>query len=211
MPVLRVVGETALSVISERLAAFRARTTKRVYFGWWVSIAGAFNMFVSSGPTFQASSVFFKAIEDEFGWSRALISGVASFGRFGGAMLGPIEGFMTDRFGSGKMVLIGFTLGGAGMIFFSQIQGPLQYYFCVLPAFTWVQHGRLRAVDDIGQLVDDQQPSDGHVDRDRRQQHRRLDGAADCLGCCRIRMATDGDGNRNHRHHSRAIRRVHHR
>ena len=129
MPVLRVVGETALSVISERLAAFRARTTKRVYFGWWVSIAGAFNMFVSSGPTFQASSVFFKAIEDEFGWSRALISGVASFGRFGGAMLGPIEGFMTDRFGSGKMVLIGFTLGGAGMIFFSQIQGPLQYYF----------------------------------------------------------------------------------
>ena len=116
-------------MIQQRLAAVRARTTRRVYFGWWVSIAGAFNMFLSSGPTFQASSVFFKAIEDEFGWSRALISGVASFGRFGGAMLGPVEGFLTDRFGSGKMVLIGFTLGGAGLIFFSQIQGPLQYYF----------------------------------------------------------------------------------
>ncbi len=103
--------------------------TRRVYFGWWVSIAGAFNMFLSSGPTFQASSVFFKAIEDEFGWSRALISGVASFGRFGGAMLGPVEGFLTDRFGSGKMVLIGFTLGGVGLIFFSLIQGPVQYYF----------------------------------------------------------------------------------
>ena len=107
----------------------RARTTRRVYFGWWVSITGAFNMLLSSGPTFQASSVLFKAIEDEFGWSRALISGVASFGRFGGAMLGPVEGFLTDRFGSGKMVLIGFTLGGAGLIFFSQIQGALQYYF----------------------------------------------------------------------------------
>ena len=116
-------------MIQQRLAAVRARTTRRVYFGWWVSIAGAFNMFLSSGPTFQASSVFFKAIEDEFGWSRALISGVASFGRFGGAMLGPVEGFLTDRFGSGKMVLIGFTLGGAGLIFFSQIQGPWQYYF----------------------------------------------------------------------------------
>ena len=94
-----------------------------------MSIAGAFNMLVSSGPTFQASSVLFKAIEDEFGWSRALISGVASFGRFGGAMLGPVEGWLTDRFGSGKMVLFGFILGGIGLIMFSRIQGPLQYYF----------------------------------------------------------------------------------
>ena len=116
-------------MIQQRLAAVRARTTRRIYFGWWVSVAGAFNMFLSSGPTFQASSVFFKAIEDEFGWSRALISGVASFGRFGGAMIGPLEGYLTDRFGSGKMVFIGFILGGAGLIFFSRIQGPLQYYF----------------------------------------------------------------------------------
>ena len=116
-------------MIQQRLAAVRARTIGRVYHGWWVSLAGAFNMVLSSGPTYQASSVLFKAIEDEFGWSRALISGVASFGRFGGAMLGPVEGFLTDRFGSGKMVLVGFIMGGVGLIFFSQIQGALQYYF----------------------------------------------------------------------------------
>ncbi|MYF79717.1 MAG: MFS transporter, partial [Chloroflexi bacterium] len=73
--------------------------------------------------------MLFKAIEDECGWARALISGVASFGRFGGAMLGPVEGFLTDRFGSGKMVLVGFTMGGVGLIAFSMIQGALQYYF----------------------------------------------------------------------------------
>ena len=107
-------------MIQERISAVRARTTGRVYHGWWVSLAGAFNMVLSSGPTYQASSVLFKAIEDEFGWSRALISGVASFGRFGGAMLGPVEGFLTDRFGSGKMVLVGFTMGGVGLIAFSR-------------------------------------------------------------------------------------------
>ena len=116
-------------MIQERISAVRARTTRRVYRGWWVSLAGAFNMVLSSGPTYQASSVLFKAIEDEFGWSRALISGVASFGRFGGAMLGPVEGFLTDRFGSGKMVLVGFMMGGTGLILFSFIQGALQYYF----------------------------------------------------------------------------------
>ena len=85
-------------------------------------------MLVSSGPTFQAASTLFRAIEDEFGWSRAVVTGVASFGRFGGALLGPVEGWMTDKFGTGKMVLIGFTLGGFGLIFYSQLQGPIQYY-----------------------------------------------------------------------------------
>ncbi len=106
----------------------RSRGLRRIYYGWWVAIAGAFNMFLSSGPTFQAASVLFKAIEDDFGWSRALISGVASFGRFGGALLGPVEGWMTDRFGAGKMILLGFIIGGSGLILLSRITGPVQYY-----------------------------------------------------------------------------------
>ena len=104
------------------------RRTKRVYYGWWVAISGAFNMVISSGPTFQASSVLFRAIEDEYGWSRAVITGVASFGRFGGAMLGPMEGWLTDKFGPAKMVLLGLTIGGAGLIFFSRIQSIPTYY-----------------------------------------------------------------------------------
>ena len=131
-----MTGGQVLTTIQQRLTAVRARTIGRVYRGWWVSLGGAFNMILSSGPTYQASSVLFKAIEDEFGWSRALISGVASFGRFGGAMLGPIEGWLTDRFGSGKMVLVGFTMGGTGLIFFSFIQGALQYYFAFF-FFRW--------------------------------------------------------------------------
>jgi MFS family permease len=100
----------------------------RVFYGWWVALAGAMNMIVSSGPTFQAASTLFRAIEDEFGWSRAVVTGVASFGRFGGALLGPLEGWLTDHFGTGKMVLVGFTIGGLGLIFYSQLQGPFQYY-----------------------------------------------------------------------------------
>ncbi len=72
------------------------KTKKKVFYGWWVSLAGGANMILSSGPTFQVTSTLFRAVEDEFGWSRALVSGVASFGRFGGALLGPLEGWMTD-------------------------------------------------------------------------------------------------------------------
>ena len=79
---------------------------KKINFGWIISITGGINGFISSGPTFFASSTIFRAVEDEFGWSRTLVSGVASFGRFGGALFGPIEGWLIDRFGVGKMVFI---------------------------------------------------------------------------------------------------------
>lgn len=85
-------------------------------------------MVISSGPTFQASSVLFKAAEDEFGWSRAASTGVASFGRFGGAMLGPVEGWLTDTFGAARMILLGFTIGGLGLIFLGQVESILTYY-----------------------------------------------------------------------------------
>ena len=103
-----------------------------VYYGWRVAGAGAANMFFSSGPTFQASSTIFDAVEEEFGWSRGLTTGVASFGRFGGAMLGPLEGMLTDRFGAARMVLVGFLIGGAGLILFSQVTGPVTYYLAFL-------------------------------------------------------------------------------
>lgn len=108
-----------------RAASTRIRKT---YFGWWISLTGAFNTLLTSGPTFQGSSAIFAAVEAEFGWSRALVSGVASFGRVGGALLGPLEGYFADRLGPGRITLIGLIIGGLGFIMFSRVQDPFSYY-----------------------------------------------------------------------------------
>ena len=84
-------------------------------------------MVFSAGPTFQATSVLFKAIEDEFGWSRTLISGVATFGRLGTTLLGPLEGWLVDTFGSGKMVFDRLHAGwrGVDLLFADQRAGSV--------------------------------------------------------------------------------------
>jgi len=105
---------------------------RRVSYGWWVAVTGGLNMIFTSGPTFQGSSAIFLAVEGEFGWSRAVIGGVASFGRFGGTLFGPLEGFLTDRFGPAKMMLFGMTGGGIGFIFLSQVHGIFTYYAAFL-------------------------------------------------------------------------------
>jgi OFA family oxalate/formate antiporter-like MFS transporter len=105
---------------------------RRVSYGWWVALTGGLNMIFTSGPTFQGSSAIFLAVEGEFGWSRAVIGGVASFGRFGGTLLGPLEGFLTDKLGPAKMMLFGMIGGGVGFIFLSQVHGVITYYAAFL-------------------------------------------------------------------------------
>ena len=108
-----------------RLAA-RVRSTR---YGWWVAIAGSFNMALTSGPTFHAQSVIFAAVEAQTGWSRTLVTGVGTFGRFGGALLGPVEGFLADRIGPAWMMLVGLIIGGLGFIMLSQMgDSPIIYY-----------------------------------------------------------------------------------
>jgi MFS family permease len=104
----------------------RLRSTS---YGWWVAIAGSFNMALTSGPTFHAQSVIFAAVEAQTGWSRTLVSGVGTFGRFGGAMLGPVEGYMADRIGAAWMMLVGLIVGGVGFLMLSQMgDSPMIYY-----------------------------------------------------------------------------------
>ena len=108
----------------------RLRTKVRsTSYGWWVAIAGSLNMALTSGPTFHAQSVIFAAVEAQTGWSRTLVSGVGTFGRFGGAMLGPVEGYLADRIGAAWMMLVGLIIGGFGFIMLSQMgDSPIIYY-----------------------------------------------------------------------------------
>jgi MFS family permease len=140
----------------------RLRST---YYGWWVALTGAVNALITSGPTFQGSSAIFTAVEAEFGWSRALVSGVASFGRVGGALLGPIEGYLADRLGPARMTLFGMIVGGLGFVMFSQVHDPFAYYraYIVLasgfsfggftPAVTavnsWMRHRRATGISIV--------------------------------------------------------------
>ncbi len=108
----------------------RLRTKVRsTRYGWWIAIAGSLNMSLTSGPGFHAQSVIFAAVESQTGWSRTLVSGAGTFGRYGGAMLGPIEGFMVDRIGAAWMMLVGLTIGGLGFLLLSQMgESALIYY-----------------------------------------------------------------------------------
>ena len=101
----------------------RARMrVKGVFYGWWlVPISGTVHM-LTSVPIFHAMGLWFVALEAAFGWNRTQLSLAFSFTRVEGGILGPIEGYLVDRVGVRRMVLIGLSILGCGFLLFSQVR-----------------------------------------------------------------------------------------
>lgn len=102
----------------------------RLFYGW-VVVAGAFVvLFVAYGAQYSFG-VFFAALLDEFGWSRASLSGAFAIYAFAYSVLGFPAGRLTDSWGPGRVIAIGGSFLGvalAGMAAVTQLWQPYVLY-----------------------------------------------------------------------------------
>ena len=104
------------------------RRARGVFYGWWIVASAVFMLTLMAVGVFQGLGTFLVALERHFGWSRTQLSGAFSLARVEGAILGPIEGFLVDRLGNRRMILIGYVIMGIGFIMFSQVDNLWQFY-----------------------------------------------------------------------------------
>ena len=102
-----------------------ARTT---FYGWWLAGLAALVMVIGTVPLFQGMTAWFVVLEQAFGWNRTQLSLAFSLTRVEGSVMGPISGFLIDKLGSRRMVLIGMLILGLGFVFLSRIQNLWQFY-----------------------------------------------------------------------------------
>ena len=108
------------------------RSLRPIFYGWYlVPVAGVVHM-MTSVPMFHAMSLWFVALESTFGWSRTQLSFAFSFTRVEGGLLGPVEGYLTDRFGTKRMVLIGLLILGGGFLLLGQVSSLWMFYLAFL-------------------------------------------------------------------------------
>ena len=104
------------------------RRVRTLFYGWKiVSLAMLINA-LSSGPVWSGVGVWIKALELEFGWSRAQLTGAFSMAQLEGSIIGPLVGYLIDRLGPRRMVLIGFVITGLGFILFSRTDSIFIFY-----------------------------------------------------------------------------------
>ena len=104
------------------------RNTNKVFFGWWI-VAGAIGIqFLHGGLLFQAFGAYFVRLQEEFGWSRAALSWSFSLLRVESGLLGPLQGWLIDRFGPRSILIIGLIIFAIGFMLLSRIDSLLTFY-----------------------------------------------------------------------------------
>ncbi|MBO19697.1 MAG: MFS transporter [Chloroflexi bacterium] len=103
-----------------------------IFYGWWLVGISGFVMVISTVPLFHAMSVWAVALEREFGWNRTQLGFALTFTRIEGGLMGPLEGYLTDKVGTRRMVFLGLIVLGGAFIFFAQIQNLWMFYLAYI-------------------------------------------------------------------------------
>jgi MFS family permease len=99
---------------------------------WWLVIAGCVTHAVNTGFSYFGMSAFFPSFEREFGWSRTAISGAFSLARVESGILGPVEGYLTDRVGAQRMLFIGLIICTSGFLCLSLVDSLPTLYLVII-------------------------------------------------------------------------------
>ena len=93
-------------------------------------------MSITAGINFHGFSNFIIPLTNEFNWNRTTISGVFSLARMESGLLGPLEGWLVDRVGPRRLMLVGVPLMGIGYMLMSRVDSLAAFFFVYIFAIT---------------------------------------------------------------------------
>src|SRR5678816_1245993 len=90
--------------------------------------AGSGLQFLQAGLMTQAFGAYVAVLQEERGWSKTALSGAAALQQMEVAILGPILGWLIDRFGPQIWIRIGVVVFGVGLMLLSFTDTLLAFY-----------------------------------------------------------------------------------
>jgi MFS family permease len=100
----------------------------RIFYGWWMVLAGMLLMFFTTGISFFGFSAFFDAIRVNLKWTRAEVAMGPSIQALQTALMAPFAGFLVDKLGPRIVTSFAMFVGGLGFVVLSKVTEPLHYY-----------------------------------------------------------------------------------
>ena len=105
---------------------------RKIFYGWWIVLAClVINLYVS-GILFFGFTAFIDPLIREFGWTYTQVSFAVSLRGMEMGIFAPLIGFLSDRYGARKLILVGVLAVGLGLILFSRTQSLLMFYGVIL-------------------------------------------------------------------------------
>lgn len=102
------------------------------FHGWRMVAAGGGLQFLQSGLMQQAFGAYVAVLSVERGWSKTALSGAAALQSVETALIGPILGWLCDRFGPQRLIRVGILVFGLGLILLGLVNSLASFYAAVV-------------------------------------------------------------------------------
>lgn len=105
---------------------------KNIFHGWRMVGAASGIQFLQAGLLYQAFGAYVAVLTEERGWSKTALAGGSAVQAMEAALLGPLLGWIIDRFGPKWMIRVGVLALGAGFMLLSQIETLAGFYGAII-------------------------------------------------------------------------------
>ena len=104
---------------------------RTVFYGWLLLGACFLIQWLGSVLWMNSYGVYTIKLQEEFGWSMTVLAGAFAMIRLESGLLGPIQGWMTDKYGPRFVLILGLMTFSAGLVSFSFIQTITGFFLSV--------------------------------------------------------------------------------
>ena len=104
----------------------------KIFYGWRMAGAACGIQFMFSALLSQAFGAYVAILSEERGWSKTALSGAAALQSVESAIMGPVLGWLMDRFGPQNMIRAGVVVFAAGFFALSRIDSIGDFYLCAI-------------------------------------------------------------------------------
>jgi len=99
-----------------------------MFYGWFIVAASAFISAIIGGTTMRGFTALVDPIAATFGWSYAQISLAMTLRGVESGVMNPFMGVVADRWPARRLVFIGITIIGLGLLCLSQVNSLTMFY-----------------------------------------------------------------------------------
>ena len=103
-----------------------------IFYGWRMTAAACGIQFLLAALVLQSFGLYIAILSDEMGWSKTALSAAAALQSVEAAVIGPVLGWVVDRFGSPVMIRFGVVIMGLGLCGLSQVDTLSGFYACAV-------------------------------------------------------------------------------
>ena len=100
----------------------------QIFYGWRMAGAACGIQFLLGALLLQSFGLYIAVLSEEMGWSKTTLSGAAAMQSMEAAVIGPLLGWMMDRFGPQLIVRWGIVIFSLGLFLLSQVGSVSTFY-----------------------------------------------------------------------------------